>query len=234
MDRKQQILETDTAKDTSLSKSCNKCLVHKNLACFSINRQTKNGYATICKMCKSQYYKENKSSISLKSKSYYIENKEKILQKIKQISSKPEFIAKRRKYVEKNKEQLLKKSNERHALNRDRNLKKQRQWYAQNKERTANKSKEWRQNNSYMCMYYNAKRRARVKQSSFLWLNSQQQAEIKELYQKAKQMNIEAGYIKYHVDHIVPINGKNVCGLHVPWNLQILNSIDNIKKRNNF
>lgn len=74
-------------------------------------------------------------------------------------------------------------------------------------------------------------RRVRMLYAQVRWGNRK---EIRHIYKQCKEMNAEAGYRAYHVDHIIPIAGKLVCGLHVVENLRIITAVVNLKKNNYF
>lgn len=75
-----------------------------------------------------------------------------------------------------------------------------------------------------------AKRRAATLQRTPKWLNAFHFAAIKLFYSKAKHLR-ENGF-DYEVDHIIPLQGVNVSGLHVPWNLRIIEKFKNRSKGN--
>jgi 5-methylcytosine-specific restriction endonuclease McrA len=78
-----------------------------------------------------------------------------------------------------------------------------------------------------------AKRRATKLLATPKWLTDENKAEMQAIYVKCTQLTKETG-ISHHVDHIIPLKGKTVTGLHVPWNLQILTATENISKGNRF
>lgn len=76
-----------------------------------------------------------------------------------------------------------------------------------------------------------AMRRKKVIDATPPWLSSEDRSIITGIYFQAAATSIETG-IEHHVDHIVPIAGRNVCGLHVPWNLRVIPASDNLAKSN--
>jgi hypothetical protein len=74
-------------------------------------------------------------------------------------------------------------------------------------------------------------RQARKLKATPLWLTKEQLGEMKNVYVAAQKTSDLAGF-KCHVDHIIPLKGKDVCGLHVPWNLRIVSQSYNSRKSN--
>jgi hypothetical protein len=100
-------------------------------------------------------------------------------------------------------------------------------------EKQAMCEKRYRSSNRDKINNRKAKRRAAKLNATPMWLTIDDFQSIQELYTIAKMFELYTGQ-EYHVDHIVPLQGENVCGLHVPWNLQVLSATDNLTKSNKF
>lgn len=64
------------------------------------------------------------------------------------------------------------------------------------------------------------------------WLNDGHIAEIEGYYEYCSALRTIG--LDFHVDHIVPLRGTSVSGLHVPWNLQVIPGSENMSKGNRF
>lgn len=81
--------------------------------------------------------------------------------------------------------------------------------------------------------FYEATRRALKMQRTPKWLTETDKERIQNEYKLAALQTKITGE-QWHVDHIIPLQGKNVSGLHVPSNLRAMRGSDNISKNNTF
>lgn len=88
--------------------------------------------------------------------------------------------------------------------------------------------KKWAKNNRAKVDVVLQRRRAQKVRAFPSWAD---ESRILEMYSRAKRISACLG-ISFHVDHIIPLISKKVCGLHVPDNLQILPAMINFRKSN--
>jgi hypothetical protein len=78
-----------------------------------------------------------------------------------------------------------------------------------------------------------AKRKAKKLLRTPKWIRVEERWLIKQAYELASLRTKMFGFA-WHVDHVIPLQGKNVSGLHVPQNLQVIPGLDNIRKKNGY
>ena len=104
-------------------------------------------------------------------------------------------------------------------------------YYQQNKENIRKNASEWLKRNKDKANAKTAYRRATKLQRTPKWLSSEDMWLIEEAYELAQERTKLFGFM-WTVDHVVPLNGETVSGLHVPENLQIIPASENYSKAN--
>ena len=99
------------------------------------------------------------------------------------------------------------------------------------KERNKVRSKKHYRENKHRYLHKYSERRARKLQATPNWLTEGQKDQIRRIYKVREKVSVKTE-VEHHVDHIVPLQGENVCGLHVPWNLRVIPKPLNLSKGN--
>jgi hypothetical protein len=136
-------------------------------------------------------------------------------------------------YYEANKSRIAEVKRAYRAANKEKIVASKRAAYYATQEAHLAQKREYRQANKGKINFLCAMRKKVTKQRTPKWLSDFDRLKIKCYYSIAAMLtrNNEA---PWHVDHVVPLQGELVSGLHVPNNLQLLRGVDNIRKKNKF
>jgi hypothetical protein len=155
----------------------------------------------------------NPEKVAAQKKRSYERNKEKLREKNKKLyeDNKDRYNANKKQYVQENKELYQQRW---------------RDYYLRNKDEKLAYAKQYREANSEKVAYNNSRRRAKTRIKDEL---------TEFVFQEAKKLCKEREKItgfKWHVDHIVPLQHKDACGLHIAANFQVVPAEWNHSKRN--
>lgn len=218
-------------------KECPTCGEYKLANAFFKSTRRTDGLRYNCKSCsvkaRREWAKRNPEKAKTLDVKYREQNRERYRQNTK-------------KWVEENAEKKRRADREYRKAHASKLRARSRDWREKNAEvlrrrkleyREANvekvraKDREWKRLNPDKVASANARRRAHRKHALPRWLSPEQHRAIQRVYAEARRRSEQSG-VPHHVDHIVPLVSEEVCGLHVPWNLQVLPWRDNLAKGN--
>lgn len=185
---------------TELAKRCTKCGEAKPLPSFAKNGSI--GLHTSCKACQNKAHREKRLANPAAAKA---------IDKARHERDRERRLLTMRKYSANNAEKRC-------ALERNR--------YENNADAIKARNYAYRADNRSLVYAWNNARRAAEKRATPAWADFAAMAKI---YEQAARMSVELG-CAVHVDHIVPLRGKMVCGLHVQTNLAPILAADNLRK----
>lgn len=105
------------------------------------------------------------------------------------------------------------------------------EWQVNNRDKVVAKSRRWQQRHPEKAVAAVTKRRIAKRQANASWDLELTNFVTNEAYELIRLRRKATG-IDWHVDHILPLAGKEVCGLHVWNNLQVIPAVINLRKSN--
>ena len=139
----------------------------------------------------------------------------------------------KKEWYERNKELTKKRARARDLANPEQAAARKAKWRKENLQQHNAINREWFANNKDKRAAYQGKRKAAQLQRTPKWLTESDLRMIEAKYSLAAMLTRETG-VPHHVDHIIPLQGKKVSGLHVFSNLRVIPGTDNVKKSNRY
>ena len=149
------------------------------------------------------------------------------------MQTKEEILKVRKVWYEKNKLRLIAKASQWNKDNPERRKEIKTQWAENNKDKVNKSRKQWKIKNKAKIYATTSIRRANLLKATPKWVDKNALKDIESFYICSQMFSMYTGQ-KYHVDHIIPLRGKKVSGLHVPNNLQVIPAKENLAKGNSF
>lgn len=199
---------------------------------------------------KKKWAEENQEHLKYRMAQYYRDNEDVIKERSRRRRvEKPEECREAdRDWYERNREYALEKAKEyRESIKGTEDFKmKRRDWYERNKDRVAEKNRiwrienaeryletaaKWREENRELVREYQARRRAAKRNAMPSWYGELDEFVIQEAYELLPRREAATG-IKWHVDHMIPLQADWATGFHCAYNIQVIPASMNMSKGN--
>ena len=202
-------------------KHCSKCKVEKPFTEFYLVKGKPGSWCKPCQSASNRSYRlSDRGKVMIKAARSATAAKVKKAEadRLYRLEQGDALKAKKRVYYQANKERIAAKAKQTYAADSSKAKLRSAKWKSENKA-------QW---NAKCMERYTQKIKARP-----AWLSEDDLWLIAEAYDISNHRTKVFGF-EWNVDHIVPLRGKTVCGLHVPWNLQVVPASYNCSKRNDW
>lgn len=203
-------------------KACTLCGVAKPLDQFYKRAESPDGRRHDCKECvkarvTKRFYREHEKCKANNRQTHAAK-----------VAANPNWYA---EHYAANKDRIRAHSKKQYAVNRVERIEKQKRWAEENPSKVRTYKRAWKKANPGAVLEDSARRRLAYAKQTPAWADAER---TRAYYDVCSFFNEISGYTKYHVDHIIPLRGKRVSGLHVHTNLRVIPARENERKNNKF